>query len=119
MAIFFAEVLARRLSQVLPVPDIIENNQGAFSKSRLIHDNYKLVKKSAKLLRRKKCPSLLLKLDIPKAFDTVTWQFLLQVLQHKGFGDRWRAWIAMILASSSTSILLNGVPGPKFGMLME
>jgi hypothetical protein len=31
----------------------------------------------------------------------------------RGFVFRWRAWIAMLLASASSSILLNGVPGPK------
>lgn len=33
--------------------------------------------------------SALVKLDIAKAFDTVNWQFLIQVLKKEGFGDRW------------------------------
>jgi hypothetical protein len=82
-------------------------------KGRSLHDNYKLVKETAKLLRSKRWSSLLLKLDITKPFDTVTWQFSPEILQTMGFSDRWRAWISMILASSSTSILLNGIPGPK------
>ena len=53
--------------------------------------------------------NLLLKLDIEKAFDKVAWQFLLEVLQHMGFGDRWRAWITMLLSSALTCILLNGI----------
>jgi hypothetical protein len=38
---------------------------------------------------------------------------LLEILQRRGFGFRWRAWIAMLLASALSRILLNGVPGPK------
>jgi hypothetical protein len=82
-------------------------------KGRSIHDNYKLVRESAIFLNKKKCPSILLKLDIAKAFDTVACQFLLEVLQKKGF-SHWRAWISLILASSSTSILLSGTRRPKF-----
>lgn len=31
-----------------------------------------------------------------------------------GFGTRWRDWIATLLATSSSKVLLNGVPGKKF-----
>ena len=56
-------------------------------------------------------PKLLLKLDISKAFDTVSWQFLLEVLQAWGFGSRWRDWISLLLTTASTRVLLNGQPG--------
>ena len=39
------------------------------------------------------------------------WTFLLDLLQHMGFGLRWRNWISAILATTSTKILLNGNPG--------
>lgn len=53
----------------------------------------------------------MLKLDISKAFDSVQWPFLLEVLRALGFGDRWIAWVCGLLATSSTSVLVNGVPG--------
>src|SRR4051812_13528885 len=56
-------------------------------------------------------PTIMLKLDISKAFDTVCWPFLLEVLQHMGFGPRWIRLICGLLHSSSTSILVNGRPG--------
>ena len=37
------------------------------------------------MIRKKKVPMLLLKLDISKAFDTLSWPFLLKVLQARGF----------------------------------
>ena len=63
------------------------------------------------MIKKKKIPKLLLKLDISKAFDTVSWQFLLEVLQGWGFGCRWRGWISLLLSTASTHILLNGQPG--------
>ncbi|KAF0912004.1 hypothetical protein E2562_012812 [Oryza meyeriana var. granulata] len=56
-------------------------------------------------------PILLLKLDITKAFDTVRWDYLLDLMHKRGFLPRWRNWITNILRSSSTRILLNGNPG--------
>jgi hypothetical protein len=58
-------------------------------------------------------PSVLLKIDIAKAFDSVSWTFLLEVLQRMGFGRRWRNWISAILGTASTKILLNGVAGRR------
>ena len=55
---------------------------------------------------------MLLKLDIARAFDSVSWPFLLQLLQHLGFGPRWREWISMLLSTASTRVLINGHPGP-------
>jgi hypothetical protein len=38
---------------------------------------------------RRKVPALLLKLDVACAFDSVSWSFLLSVLQQRGFGPKW------------------------------
>lgn len=51
---------------------------------------------------------ILLKLDITKAFDSVSWPFLLEVLRHIGFGHIWCHIISGLLTSSSTQVILNG-----------
>uniref|UniRef100_A0A8R7TKT7 Reverse transcriptase domain-containing protein n=1 Tax=Triticum urartu TaxID=4572 RepID=A0A8R7TKT7_TRIUA len=55
---------------------------------------------------------MLLKLDIARAFDSVSWPFLLETLQHLGFGQRWRDWISILLSTASTRVMINGHPGP-------
>jgi hypothetical protein len=72
-----------------------------------------LVQHSIKSLHRKKVASLFLKLDLTKAFDSVSWAFLLEVLTHLGFGNKWRNLISNLLATSSTQILLNGFLGEQ------
>jgi hypothetical protein len=54
--------------------------------------------------------SLLIKLDISKAFDSVRWDYLLSVLEWRGFPARWREWIASLLTSSMSRVILNGSP---------
>jgi hypothetical protein len=66
---------------------------------------------TARFLHQQRQPRLLLKLDISKAFDSVSWAFLLEVMKKLGFGTIWCDMISGLLATSSTQILLNGVPG--------
>jgi hypothetical protein len=67
-----------------------------------------------KELHASKTPSLFLKLDISKAFDSVGWAYLIEVLTAIGFGQTWRNWVCLILASASSRVLLNGNPGTPF-----
>lgn len=107
----FAKCLARRLAPRLT--HLIARNQSAFIKDRSIHDNFKSVQLACRWLFNKKCASVLLKIDIAKAFDSVAWPFLLEVLQHIGFPRRWSNWISIMLSTASTKVMLNGRPGRR------
>ncbi|KAM0915717.1 hypothetical protein ACQ4PT_010654 [Festuca glaucescens] len=112
VARLLSKVLARRLAPKMP--ELVSPNQMAFIRGRCIQDNFLLVKESAKLLHRKKISSLLLKVDMAKAFDNNSWLFLLSVLRQRGFGPRWVGWIALLLHTTSTSVLVNGFAGDAF-----
>nr|GEV45261.1 nucleotide-binding alpha-beta plait domain-containing protein [Tanacetum cinerariifolium] len=47
--------------------------------------------------------------DFEKAFDSVRWDFLDDVLKNFGFGNKWCNWIQACLKSSRGSILVNGL----------
>jgi len=70
-----------------------------------------LVQQTIKVLHRRKIASLFLKLDISKAFDSVAWSFLLDILAHLGFGASWCSLISDLIKSASTQVILNGEPG--------
>jgi hypothetical protein len=105
------KILANRLAPLLK--DLVASSQSAFVRGRCIHDNYMLVQQTIKLLHKRKVPSVFLKLDISKAFDSVSWSFLLEVLSHLGFGASWCNLIANVLSTASTKILINGQPGEQ------
>ena len=107
---FFMKVLALRVAPAMD--NLISNCQSAFIKTRCIQDNFLYVRNLARAYHRTKTPALLLKLDISKAFDSVSWEYMFELLQQRGFPARWRNWLALFFSSSSSSVLLNGVSGP-------
>ncbi|GJU65683.1 RNA-directed DNA polymerase, eukaryota, reverse transcriptase zinc-binding domain protein [Tanacetum coccineum] len=52
--------------------------------------------------------------DFEKAYDSVRWDFLEDVLKKFGFGNKWCNWILCCLNSSKGSILVNGSPTEEF-----
>ncbi|XP_056695390.1 uncharacterized protein [Spinacia oleracea] len=77
-------VLCGRLRQVLP--DLILENQGGFVHGRFIVHNIMVVQDMVRQYGRKGVkPSCLMKIDLQKAYDTVDWQFLQEMLEHLDF----------------------------------
>ncbi|GJZ52289.1 RNA-directed DNA polymerase, eukaryota, reverse transcriptase zinc-binding domain protein [Tanacetum coccineum] len=70
-------------------------------------------KRKAGSYQRKK-QSLIFKFDFEKAYDSVLWDFLDDILVKFGFGIKWRGWIQNCLNSSKGSILVNGSPMEEF-----
>jgi hypothetical protein len=100
------KILANRLAPRMN--EIVSTAQNAFIQNRSIHDNFLYVQKVIQNLHKSKQPALFVKLDMSKAFDSINWAYLLEVLRALGFSQKWRNWIATILGSSSSKILING-----------
>ena len=111
----FAKLITKTLSIRLSghIDQLISSSQSAFIKGRCIHDNFMYVRNLARAYNRTKTPALLFKLDISKAFDTVSWEYVLELLEHRGFSHRWRDWLSLLFRSAHSSVLLNGVPGER------
>jgi hypothetical protein len=90
---------------------LITMSQSAFIKTRSIHDNFLGVRNYVRRLHRSKTPTILLKLDIKKAFDSVRWDYLLDLMQRCSFPTRFRNWVAALLTTSTSIVLLNGILG--------
>jgi hypothetical protein len=73
----FSKGLALQLAMLMT--EIVKDNQTAFIKGWRIHENFCAIQLSCRWLHAKHCPSILLKIDLAKAFDSVAWPFLLEV----------------------------------------
>ena len=50
---------------------------------------------------------VLCKLDVVKAYDHISWNFLLIVMRKMGFGEKWVGWISWCISTTSFSVLVN------------
>jgi hypothetical protein len=112
MGKLFSKTLALRLAPHMH--ELIGHNQSAFIRGRRIHENFRTVQLSCRWLHAQRRPTMLLKIGLAKAFDSVAWPFLLEVLEHAGFPLRWRNWVSAMLNTASTKVLVNGRPGSAY-----
>ncbi|GJW39612.1 RNA-directed DNA polymerase, eukaryota [Tanacetum coccineum] len=108
-----AKILANRLVVVV-LGDIVNEAQSAFIADRQILDGPFILNEVLQWCKSKKKQSLIFKVDFEKAYDSVRWDFLDDVLKKFGFGDKWCNWIQSCLRSSRGSININGSPTEEF-----
>ncbi|XP_028085089.1 uncharacterized protein LOC114286192 [Camellia sinensis] len=107
-----SKVLASRLKKV--PPRIIRDSQTAFIGGRNILDGVLISNEIVDWSKKKKQKGMILKLDFEKAFDSVNWECLFEMLSSFGFQNKWIRWIKECLQSSRVSILVNGSPTAEF-----
>lgn len=102
-----AKVLAGRLKPVMNL--IVMDNQAGFVKSRISTDNILLANEVLYFAGKSRCKkSFCAKLDIKKAFDSVSREFLLARLVQKGFPNTFINWIKACISDVNYSVVLNG-----------
>nr|GFC94600.1 RNA-directed DNA polymerase, eukaryota [Tanacetum cinerariifolium] len=101
-------VLANRLVSV--IEDLVSDTQSAFVAGRQILDGPFILDEILKWCKRIGKQAMFFKVDFAKAYDSVRWDYLIDVLEAFGFGSVWCNWIRGILYSSKASILVNGSP---------
>ena len=58
-------------------------------------------------LKCTKLPGMLIKLDIAKAYNKLSWKYLEAILKAHGFSPEWVEWVRALVSSPFYSILLN------------
>ncbi|GJW03199.1 RNA-directed DNA polymerase, eukaryota [Tanacetum coccineum] len=106
------KILAIRLSSV--ISDLISDVQTAFLPNRQILDGLFIINELLSWCKHKKQQAMVFKVDFAKAYDSIRWDFLEDVLRAFGFGSKWCSWIRGSLQSGMASVLLNGSPTSEF-----
>ncbi|GJR49138.1 RNA-directed DNA polymerase, eukaryota, reverse transcriptase zinc-binding domain protein [Tanacetum coccineum] len=88
---------------------VVSINQSAFIPGRSIQDNILLTREMLKGYNRKNGPQrCALKIDLQKAYDTVSWPFLEKCLKQFGFHEKMVKWIMTCVTSTTFSLWING-----------
>ncbi|XP_019267527.1 PREDICTED: uncharacterized protein LOC109244828 [Nicotiana attenuata] len=108
-----SKVLASRLQKV--IASVVCEAQAEFIPSRKISDNIFLAQELVKSYTRMNIsPRCMIKIDLQKAYDSVEWIFLEQVLDELGFPRQFTMYILECVKTVNYSILVNGKPTAPF-----
>ena len=109
-----SKVLVNRLRPF--IMDLVGPLQNSFIPGRSTTDNVIIAQEILHHMHssKKKKGTMAIKVDLHKAYDSVDWGFLEQVLVSFGFPDRIRRLIMFCVSTSSLSLVWNGVRLPSF-----
>ena len=96
---------------------ITHPNQSAFIRGRYILDGVLVLHEVLHEVHAKHLKAVFVKIDFRKAYDTVSWSFLREVLLRKGFNDRWITRVMQMVSCGRTTVNINGEIGPFFPTL--
>ncbi|XP_026459958.1 uncharacterized protein LOC113360696 [Papaver somniferum] len=109
-----SKIIADRIKSYLK--HLISPYQAAFVPGRDIHYNIIVAHEMIHTMKHKEGHSgtMVLKLDLSKAFDRIEWNFLLGVLKKFGFDAKFGGFIEQCMSTTTISVLLNGSPTQSF-----
>jgi len=105
-------VFSSRMKKIMPL--VIDECQSAFICDRGLLDSVVMANEFLEDIKRNRKSRVCFKVDFEKAYDSVRWSFLFDMLHRLGFHDKWISWVKGCLVSSSVSVLVNGSPTEEF-----
>jgi hypothetical protein len=90
------------------------SNQTTFIRGRYIRESIVSAHEIIHSVYQKGDAGVGLKLDYEKSYDKVNWDFLLEVLEKRGFGAKWHSWIRKIVHNGSVGVTVYNSEGDHF-----
>jgi hypothetical protein len=101
-----SKILANRIKLI--ISKCLSSEQLGFLKGRRIHDTIGTAHETLHNIKKKNLKSLVLKLDLKKAYDSIDWIYLRLILLTVGFGVKLMDWIMCCVTSAIFAVLING-----------
>jgi hypothetical protein len=102
------KVIENHLKLILPY--LISLEKTNYVEGCQILDGIILVHEMIHSLKNTKSSGMLMKLDMSKAFDKISWKYIQCIIRAFGFFPTWVKWIMSLTSSAFFSILFNGSP---------
>ncbi|XP_016570787.2 uncharacterized protein LOC107868618 [Capsicum annuum] len=102
-----SKMICARLRKVIAV--IVANNQAVFIEGRSLIHNVLICHDLLRHCKRKTTPRCLMKIDLKKAYDMVSWEVIEDVLKGYGFPSSFVQLVMNCVTITKFTIKLNGV----------
>jgi len=109
-----AKLLANRLKGT--IGSVISDSQSAFVQGRQIIDGILVANEVVDEAKKLNRDLLLFKVDFEKAYDSVDWIYLDEVLCKMSFSVLWRKWMRECATTAMAAVLVNGSPTEEFSL---
>nr|GEX75054.1 cysteine-rich receptor-like protein kinase [Tanacetum cinerariifolium] len=96
------------------INSVIGPNQSKFIEGRQILDGCLVANEVIGMAAFEKHKLLPFKANFEKGFDSVNWNFLMDVMRQIGFRAKWRNWISLYLSLATISVMINGSHSKEF-----
>jgi Reverse transcriptase (RNA-dependent DNA polymerase) len=103
----FFKILATRLQQHMN-QFLVQTHIG-FTKRRSIFHGYHYAREVIEAATKQRQQIVVFKADIHKAFDSISWSFIIKCLRASGFTEKILNWIEFLVLQGSSRIIINYV----------
>ena len=100
-------VLAERLKKILP--SLISKNQTAYVKGSFISEGGRLISNILEISDNLKIKGFLMTIDIEKAFDSISYLFLITALENHGFKKDFIKLIQILIQNQEPCVINGGI----------
>lgn len=106
------KVISKRLKAVLS--EKISKEQFGFLQGRQIHEAIGVAQEALHSFKARNMSRAVLKIDLSKAYDRVSWLYVRMLLIHLGFDATFVRWVMGCISTASFAVLINEVASPFF-----
>lgn len=96
------------------IDSIISLEQSANIKGRQILDGVLIMNEVVNYYKKKNKQLMIYKIDFEKAYNSLSWEYITQIMSFLCFNGKWINWINSCLSSAEVSVLFNGSPSSEF-----